>query len=224
MTLNTEQAEQVRGKLLEQVAKLPAEQQDAVKSQIQNATAEQLEAYVKPTDGGGCLFCGIAQGKIDTVKIYEDSSVVAFLDITPAAPGQVIITPKEHYQFIFQIPDQILWEMTKIMKIITPLIVNVTSAKGVSTYFAQGKAAGQAMEHFSINIIPRFDEDKSVFAWDRKEVDKKDLEAVGQKLVEGVQKSLKEERDKVEQKVKEEVQTEEAKKPENPQEYPERKA
>lgn len=226
MAITPEQAEQIRQKLLEQVAKMPVDQQEALKQQVTAATPEQLEAYLKPAEGaegsGGCLFCGIAAGKIDTVKVYEDEKIVAFLDITPAAAGQVIIAPKEHFQFIFQIPDQIVWDMFRVLKLLTPLVINITSAKGMSTYFAQGQAAGQMMEHFSINMIPRFEGDKSVFAWDRKQIDQAELKKVGAELGNGVQKILAEEKEKIEVVVRERAAQEEAKKPENLPHYPEK--
>ncbi len=223
--ITPEQAEQIRQKLLEQVAQLPAEQQAGLQEQIAQATPEQLEAYIKPAAGAGeCLFCSISKGKIETHKIFEDNSVVAFLDITPSRVGQVILTTKEHYQFLFQIPDHVLWDMVKAMKVITPLMVNLLSAEGVSTYFAQGEAAGQMVEHFSINLIPRFADDKAVFAWDRKQADKAELERVAKEISDGVQKTLKEEHEKVEKKVREKMENERVKSPDELPQFKERSA
>ena len=184
MVLTSEQAEQIRGKLLEQIEKLPADQATGLKEQVMAATPEELEKYLQPQVS--CLFCGIAQGKVETVKIYEDSTTVAFLDITPLAAGQVIITPKEHYEFLFQIPDHTLWNISRLMKLLTPLIVNATSAQGVSTYFAQGGAAGQTIDHLSINMIPRFENDNASFTWERKQADKAVLETAAKSLVAGL--------------------------------------
>ena len=225
MALTSEQAEQVRQKLLEQVASMPADQQQALKDQVMKATPEQLEAYLKPAEGAGeCLFCGIAKGQVDTVKVYEDSSVVAFLDITPNKAGQVIISTKEHFQFIFQIPDTTLWNLIKAMKILMPLVINTTSASGVSIYIAQGQGAGQMMEHISINLIPRFEGDKAVFAWDRKQADKAELEKVGKEIVAGVTKTLNEEKEKIKQQIQEEASTDMEKQQLASTEYPERSA
>ncbi len=221
--LTEEQAEQIRAKLLEQVEKLPPEKAKGLKEQILAATPEQLEAYVKPQQVS-CLFCGIAQGKVETVKVYEDSNLVAFLDITPLHAGQVIIAPKEHYEFLFQVPDQVIWEIIKIMKVITPIIVNITGAQGVSTYFAQGQAAGQTMDHISFNIIPRIEGDKASFAWERNQVEKSELEDVGRKIMEAIAKSLLEEREALERKVREKVEEEKAKAREKPFGFPRRRA
>ena len=172
MALSPEQTEQIRRKFLEQIEQLPEEQGEyraQLRQQIMNASAEQLEAALKPQEGKEveCIFCGIARGEVDSVKVYEDNSVVAFLDINPAAPGQVIIVPKEHLQFIFQIPDQVLWSLIKTVKLLEPFIVNATKAQGLSIYLGQGNAAGQYFKHLAVYMIPRFGEDKVTFSWPR---------------------------------------------------------
>ncbi len=208
MALSQEQAEQIRQRFLEQIEKLPAEQRGELREQVMNATPEQLEGALGSKDGnpGGeeeCLFCGIAKGKVETFKLYEDSNVIAFLDINPSVAGQAIIIPKEHYQFIFQIPDQVLWSIFKVVKMIEPLIVNATKSGGVSIYISQGNAAGQYFKHLAVNIIPRFSDDKAAFYWQRNDAKKEDLEKVSRTLREGMEKMVKEERDRIEKAVKE---------------------
>ncbi len=45
---------------------------------------------------GDCVFCRIVKGEIPSVKVYEDDMVLAFDDISPAAPVHVVIIPKHH--------------------------------------------------------------------------------------------------------------------------------
>ena len=79
---------------MKQIERLPEEQKQGLIEQVQSASSEQLESFIK--QGSECLFCGIAKGTVKTYKLYEDAGIVAFLDITPAAAGQAIIIPKEH--------------------------------------------------------------------------------------------------------------------------------
>jgi len=44
-----------------------------------------------------CIFCKIANGKIPSVKIWEDNSFIAILDIKPNTEGMTLIIPKKHY-------------------------------------------------------------------------------------------------------------------------------
>lgn len=43
-----------------------------------------------------CLFCKIVAGQIPSKKVYEDDSIYAFYDISPAAPVHILFIPKEH--------------------------------------------------------------------------------------------------------------------------------
>jgi histidine triad (HIT) family protein len=43
-----------------------------------------------------CLFCKIITGDIPSYKVYEDDTVLAFLDIFPVRAGHVLVVPKKH--------------------------------------------------------------------------------------------------------------------------------
>ena len=41
-----------------------------------------------------CIFCKIANGEIPSTKVYEDETVIAFNDLNPQAPVQILIFPR----------------------------------------------------------------------------------------------------------------------------------
>ena len=43
-----------------------------------------------------CIFCGIAAGTMPAERVYEDERTVAFLDISPACDGHVLVIPRAH--------------------------------------------------------------------------------------------------------------------------------
>ena len=45
---------------------------------------------------GECVFCKIVAGELPSRKVYEDSEILAFHDINPAAPTHVLVIPKKH--------------------------------------------------------------------------------------------------------------------------------
>lgn len=55
--------------------------------------------------GASCIFCKIVNGEIPATKVYEDDSFIAFLDIDPRSPGHVQVIPKEHYRWVWDVPD-----------------------------------------------------------------------------------------------------------------------
>lgn len=165
------QAKEVKQQLLEQLSKFPEEQVKVLKQQIQNATPEQLEKLISSKDSnesGKCIFCEIVSGNVETIKVYEDSAIFVMMDISPASLGHVMIIPKQHYQFIFQVPDQVLWDMIKTAKMIIPSLINIVKSKGYNLLISQGTAGGQRVDHFSLNIIPRYENDGISFEWQRK--------------------------------------------------------
>lgn len=44
-----------------------------------------------------CLFCRIVSGEIPADTVRDSERVLAFRDISPAAPTHVLVVPKEHY-------------------------------------------------------------------------------------------------------------------------------
>ena len=43
-----------------------------------------------------CIFCKIIRGEIPSDVVYEDSEIIAFRDIQPAAPIHILVIPKKH--------------------------------------------------------------------------------------------------------------------------------
>jgi histidine triad (HIT) family protein len=51
-----------------------------------------------------CLFCKIASKEIPANIVYEDANFVAFLDIHPISPGHVLVIPKKHIRWVWDLP------------------------------------------------------------------------------------------------------------------------
>ena len=60
-----------------------------------------------------CIFCKIAAGEIPSRKIYEDSDLIAIMDLNPTSKGHSLIIPKEHCTNIYDIDEDIA---AKVMK------------------------------------------------------------------------------------------------------------
>ena len=60
--------------------------------------------------------------------------------------------PKQHFQFMNELPNKLLEKLFIFTKLIEPILLEITKAQGISIYIAQGQAAGQTVSHFSINF------------------------------------------------------------------------
>ncbi|RLI98984.1 MAG: hypothetical protein DRP06_04385 [Candidatus Aenigmatarchaeota archaeon] len=131
-----------------------------------------------------CIFCKIVKDEIPTLKIYENSSVLAFLDVNPCSLGHTIIIPKKHYQKIEDIPEG---EANELFSVITKLVKVIPGAVGTTDCnmgLNNGKLAGQEVPHVHFHIIPRFEGDKgsSIQGLVRMEVNKQKLPELAEKI------------------------------------------
>ncbi len=102
-----------------------------------------------------CIFCQIAAGKVPSKKTYEDSKVLAFLDINPVTEGHTLVVPKTHYETISQVPDSELGVIFGVVKKLATNLKVKLGADGLNIIQNNGKAAGQEIPHFHVHIIPR---------------------------------------------------------------------
>jgi histidine triad (HIT) family protein len=109
--------------------------------------------------GTDCLFCKIANGEIDSEKIYEDDLIVAFLDIFPAAPGHTLIIPKNHFDTLNNTPDHLLAQLISVARKASRAITRALVVDGVNLFQNNGEAAGQIIHHVHFHIVPRFVDD-----------------------------------------------------------------
>ena len=54
-----------------------------------------------------CIFCSILEGSAPASIVYEDEAAVAFMDIRPTRPGQLVIIPREHIDHFPDLPDEL---------------------------------------------------------------------------------------------------------------------
>ena len=106
-----------------------------------------------------CIFCKIIKGEIPCRKIYETENILAFLDINPVNPGHTLVIPKQHYELIEQVPEDILAELIKAIKKITPAIKKAAGTDSNNLAVNNGKTAGQVVPHVHFHIMPRHEND-----------------------------------------------------------------
>jgi len=172
--------------LKERIEDMPAEEPEYFiqKQARQRGQIEQTKQTEK------CLFCQIVEGKIETTKVYEDENILAMLDIAPAALGHIIVIPKQHYPLLFQLPEQLLSNLLKVVGFLEEIAVNVTKSHGINIHIAQGTIAGQTIPHLAVHLIPRHEKDGIGFEWARKRVEKKELERIGKEIRERIEKAV----------------------------------
>lgn len=99
-----------------------------------------------------CVFCKIVAGSIPSYKVYEDADYVGFLDIRPLNPGNVLLIPKKHYRWVYDVPEfGSYFEAARK--------VGLAAKQAVSAHSVNFLTLGYEVPHAHIRIIPRFDND-----------------------------------------------------------------
>jgi histidine triad (HIT) family protein len=105
---------------------------------------------------GSCPFCNIVSGKAPASFVYEDATVLAFMDLNPASIGHTLVIPREHWENMYEIPEKALAEISPVIKRICVAVKKAVGADGISVLQLNGQAAGQVVMHFHVHVIPRF--------------------------------------------------------------------
>lgn len=106
-----------------------------------------------------CIFCKIINKEIPGEIIYENQHALGVLDIHPCSDGHTIVVPRLHAEFIFNVPDDEISYLFSAVKEITELLAEKLSPDGFTIGINHGAAAGQAVPHIHIHVIPRFKDD-----------------------------------------------------------------
>lgn len=119
-----------------------------------------------------CIFCKIVAGEIPSDKIYEDDSVVAFLDVKPVSRGHVLVIPKKHSSDLLSADDATLLDLMPKVKKVAIALVKAVNAHGINISANNGAASGQIIFHLHFHLIPRFTND-SLTPWPHKDSEPK---------------------------------------------------
>lgn len=127
-----------------------------------------------------CTFCKIARGEEHASRIYEDKEVMAFLDARPANEGHTLVISRKHYENIFEIPEEELANLFKIVKKTAVAVMKSEKAEGIRIVQNNGSAAHQIIFHFHVHIIPEYEGQEP--HWPRGTPEQSELERVAARI------------------------------------------
>ncbi|VVB79241.1 HIT domain protein [uncultured archaeon] len=97
-----------------------------------------------------CIFCKIVKGEMPCYKIYEDKDVLSFLDINPYCIGHVLVIPKKHSRWLWDLNEA---EYTRLVERTHFLANKLRDA--FKTEWVEEVVAGIGTEHTHIHLQPR---------------------------------------------------------------------
>jgi len=102
-----------------------------------------------------CTFCDLIHGAAEVSICHEDSDAIAFMDIQPVNNGHVLVVPREHYESVLDVPQELGLHLFRITMRLTAAIRSVTGCEDFNIVVNSGAAAGQDEPHYHVHIIPR---------------------------------------------------------------------
>ena len=203
MAFTSEQVEEIKKKIIEQVGTLPNENKEEIKEYVSKLDGTGLEKFLKQnnisvSDSGleqdKSIFELIVQDKLPSYKIAEDDTSLAILEINPVSEGHVLVIPKEKTE---------LSEVIEKTKELTEKISNKLKEKlnpdevGIKEFEIQGYSA--------VSVLPMY-KDREL---KKEKLEESKLKELQEKLAEEIIKIEPIEEIKKEEPIEEEEEEEE---------------
>jgi histidine triad (HIT) family protein len=136
-----------------------------------------------------CIFCAIVDGDIPARTVRETDHTVAFLDANPLARGHTLVVPREHYERVSELPDDVSDVLFSEVHQLASRVEAAVDADGLNVGINDGSAAGQEVPHVHVHIVPRFDGDGGApihaVAGDRPDLSEEELDDIAERIESG---------------------------------------
>lgn len=103
------------------------------------------------------VFAKILRGEIPSHKVYEDDSVIAFMDVMPQGPGHTLVVPKAASRNLLDADPAVLAKLLPVAQKIAHAVKSAFAADGVSVFQYNEPAGGQSVFHLHVHVVPRFE-------------------------------------------------------------------
>jgi histidine triad (HIT) family protein len=100
-----------------------------------------------------CSFCEIVKGRDDTQIVFEDEHALAFLDHRPLFPGHSLLVPREHYETLMDLPDELIGPLFADARLLAQAMEHGLEAQG--SFVALNNRISQSVPHLHVHVVPR---------------------------------------------------------------------
>ncbi|GGR38398.1 HIT domain-containing protein [Streptomyces netropsis] len=100
-----------------------------------------------------CVFCAIMAGEQPGHRVFEDETVVAFLDARPLFPGHVLVVPRRHVETLTDLPAEDVGPFFTRVRLIAGAVERGMDAAG--SFVAANNRVSQSVPHFHVHVVPR---------------------------------------------------------------------
>lgn len=123
------------------------------------------------------IFSKIIKGEIPCYKIAEDDHFFAFLDISPMTKGHTLVVPKIEEDYIFNLEDEVLAQMTIFAK-----KVAIALKKAIPCVRVGVAVLGMEVPHAHIHLVPLNKESDLNFRNPKLKLAPEEMAAIAEKI------------------------------------------
>jgi histidine triad (HIT) family protein len=120
-----------------------------------------------------CRFCQIIAGDEPSHVVFEDERTLAFLDNRPLFPGPSLLVPRDHYETLADLPDELVAPLFESARLLSAAIPKAMRKPG--SFVALNNVVSQSVPHLHVHVVPRKPKDGlRGFFWPRTKYDSED--------------------------------------------------
>ena len=123
------------------------------------------------------IFSKIAAGKIPSYKCAENEKFYAFLDINPLVKGHTLVIPRREVDYIFDLDDDELAEMTVFAKRVAVAIKKAFPCVKVGM-----AVLGLEVPHAHIHLVPMQSEKDMLFSNPKLQLSQEEFENIAARI------------------------------------------
>jgi histidine triad (HIT) family protein len=103
------------------------------------------------------VFARILRGELPSVRVWEDESVLVFMDVFPQSEGHMLVISKtSQARTLLEVEPDVLARLTAVMQQAARAAATALGCDGVSIMQFNGAAGGQTVFHLHFHVIPRW--------------------------------------------------------------------
>jgi len=105
-----------------------------------------------------CILCKIVKNQVHSLRVYEDEETIAFMELSPSAPGHVMVISKKHGKSIFDYEGKDLGVLMDTVSKVAKKQEKALNSDSITIGINHLEKKG--VPHLHIHLIPRWENDK----------------------------------------------------------------
>jgi histidine triad (HIT) family protein len=120
-----------------------------------------------------CRFCQIIAGEEEAQLVFEDERTIAFLDNRPLFPGHSLLVPRDHYETLADLPEDLIGPLFGNARRLALAVPKAMRKPG--SFVALNNVVSQSVPHLHVHVVPRKPKDGlRGFFWPRTKYESED--------------------------------------------------